>query len=201
MIKPRAFSHAALKITDVERARNFYEKVLGLTALPRPNFGFGGAWYEVGDNQIHLISLLTADQQAEFLGTWEKRGQGDQPARPAPRDRGRGLRRHQGRVDRERNRIPRSAQRRWPGASSGSSIPTATPSSSAPRSSGEPDRCARADAGGATAPPGVSASSLSLQIPASVRAYAATLTEVVLAIGLQLLRLEAPSACTASTSW
>jgi len=74
MIKPRAFAHAALKITDVERARNFYEKVLGLTALPRPNFGFGGAWYEVGDNQIHLISILRADQQAEFLGTWEKQG-------------------------------------------------------------------------------------------------------------------------------
>ena len=74
MIKPRAFSHAALKITDVERARNFYEKVLGLNPLARPNFGFGGAWYEVGDNQIHLISIRKAGEQAEFLGTWEKQG-------------------------------------------------------------------------------------------------------------------------------
>jgi glyoxylase I family protein len=74
MIKPQFLSHAALKVTNVERARNFYENLLGLKPLPRPNFGFGGAWYEVGENQIHLISLRTPDEQAEFLGTWEKQG-------------------------------------------------------------------------------------------------------------------------------
>jgi catechol 2,3-dioxygenase-like lactoylglutathione lyase family enzyme len=57
MIKARGFSHCAVRIgTDVEKSKDFYEKVLGLKTLPRPNFGFGGAWYAVGNNQIHLIS-------------------------------------------------------------------------------------------------------------------------------------------------
>ncbi len=64
MIKPRSFSHAAINVTDVERAKSFYEKVLGFTAIERPNFRFGGAWYGIGDNQVHLISR---EQRAEGL--------------------------------------------------------------------------------------------------------------------------------------
>jgi glyoxylase I family protein len=56
MIKPKSFSHCGLRISDVTRARDFYENVLGLKTLPRPDFKFGGAWYGVGENQIHLIS-------------------------------------------------------------------------------------------------------------------------------------------------
>jgi glyoxylase I family protein len=29
--------------------------VLGLKEIPRPNFPFPGAWYAVGDHQLHLI--------------------------------------------------------------------------------------------------------------------------------------------------
>lgn len=61
MIKPRAFSHAAVRISDVEKARHFYEKVLNLKPIRRPDFGFGGAWYGVGNNQIHLISSRKRD--------------------------------------------------------------------------------------------------------------------------------------------
>ncbi len=56
MIKIKGFSHSAVRISDPERAKSFYEKVLGLKQLARPNFGFGGAWYGVAGNQIHLIS-------------------------------------------------------------------------------------------------------------------------------------------------
>src|SRR5262249_39546458 len=57
MIKIRGFNHTALRITDADRAISFYDKVLGLKPLAsRPNFGFGGAWLGVGENQIHLIS-------------------------------------------------------------------------------------------------------------------------------------------------
>ena len=57
MIKIRGFAHSALRITDADRAIGFYENVLGLKRLSsRPNFKFGGAWLEVGNNQIHLIS-------------------------------------------------------------------------------------------------------------------------------------------------
>jgi catechol 2,3-dioxygenase-like lactoylglutathione lyase family enzyme len=47
--------HVAVCVTDVERARRFYGEILGLTEVPRPPFDFGGAWYELGDGQLHLI--------------------------------------------------------------------------------------------------------------------------------------------------
>jgi glyoxylase I family protein len=56
MVKIEGFSHAAVRVTDVEKSKNFYENVLGLKQLPRPNFNFGGAWYAVGDKAIHLIA-------------------------------------------------------------------------------------------------------------------------------------------------
>ena len=55
MIRVKTLSHSAVRISDPERAIRFYENVLNLKKLPRPNFGFGGAWLEAGDNQIHLI--------------------------------------------------------------------------------------------------------------------------------------------------
>jgi catechol 2,3-dioxygenase-like lactoylglutathione lyase family enzyme len=47
--------HFSLCVSDLARARHFYGDVLGLRELPRPPFHFEGAWYEVGDRQLHLI--------------------------------------------------------------------------------------------------------------------------------------------------
>lgn len=48
--------HVSLCVTDLERARHFYGAVVGLRELPRPDLGFPGAWYAVGDSQeLHLI--------------------------------------------------------------------------------------------------------------------------------------------------
>jgi glyoxylase I family protein len=68
MIKARRFSHTAVRITEVERSKNFYEKVLGLKPLPRPDFGFGGAWYAVGDDAIHLIASENRGSKPDPLG-------------------------------------------------------------------------------------------------------------------------------------
>jgi catechol 2,3-dioxygenase-like lactoylglutathione lyase family enzyme len=68
MIKARRFSHTAVRITDVDRATGFYEKVLGLKKLPRPDFRFGGAWYAVGDDAIHLIASENRGQKPDPLG-------------------------------------------------------------------------------------------------------------------------------------
>ena len=46
--------HVAVIVTDVSRARQFYSGVLGLREIPRPDFDFGGVWYEVGEGQLHL---------------------------------------------------------------------------------------------------------------------------------------------------
>ena len=58
MAKIRGLNHAAFRITDVKRACDFYEQVLGLEQIPRPtNMGMiGGAWYGVGNSALHLIS-------------------------------------------------------------------------------------------------------------------------------------------------
>ena len=47
--------HVALCVTDLERAKRFYGDVLGLEELQRPPFDFPGAWYALGDRQLHLI--------------------------------------------------------------------------------------------------------------------------------------------------
>ena len=69
MIKIRGLAHSALRITDADRAISFYDKVLGLKPLSsRPNFGFGGAWLGVGNDQIHLISAAKREGVIDPLG-------------------------------------------------------------------------------------------------------------------------------------
>ena len=48
--------HVSLSVTDLERAKRFYGDVLGLPELERPPFDFPGAWYALGDRQLHLIA-------------------------------------------------------------------------------------------------------------------------------------------------
>ncbi|QSA96719.1 VOC family protein [Methylococcus sp. EFPC2] len=50
--------HASVLVSDLPRARAFYEGVLGLTPSPkRPPLAYDGAWYEIGEQQVHLIAL------------------------------------------------------------------------------------------------------------------------------------------------
>jgi glyoxylase I family protein len=55
-IKINRFHHAGFLVTDVERAAAFYEAVFGWASLPRPDFGFPGRWYDLGNgHQFHLM--------------------------------------------------------------------------------------------------------------------------------------------------
>ena len=49
------FHHVSLSVTDLARAKHFYGEVLGLLELQRPPFDFPGAWYDLGNAQLHLI--------------------------------------------------------------------------------------------------------------------------------------------------
>ncbi|MEN9680391.1 MAG: hypothetical protein RLZZ627_284 [Pseudomonadota bacterium] len=52
----RGIHHASVLVTDLNRAREFYEGILGLSINPsRPGKSFDGLWYDVGSEQIHLI--------------------------------------------------------------------------------------------------------------------------------------------------
>jgi catechol 2,3-dioxygenase-like lactoylglutathione lyase family enzyme len=54
-VAPR-LQHCGLIVADLERSRRFYGGALGLEEVPRPrNFVFAGAWFQVGDDQLHLL--------------------------------------------------------------------------------------------------------------------------------------------------
>ena len=63
MHKIWAFLHASLLVSDLGKARWFYEEVLGLEPNPsRPNMSFEGIWYDIGGQQIHLLALPNPDK-------------------------------------------------------------------------------------------------------------------------------------------
>jgi glyoxylase I family protein len=50
--------HVSINVTDAEESIRFYTEVLGLAIRDdRPDFGFGGAWLQAGDQQIHLLEV------------------------------------------------------------------------------------------------------------------------------------------------
>ena len=53
---PKRLQHCGLIVADLDRSRAFYGGALGLREVPRPqNFVFAGAWFQVGDDQLHLL--------------------------------------------------------------------------------------------------------------------------------------------------
>ena len=53
----RGVNHISFAVRDLDRARGFYEGVLGLESIDRPDFGIPGRWYQAGDTQVHLIRV------------------------------------------------------------------------------------------------------------------------------------------------
>jgi catechol 2,3-dioxygenase-like lactoylglutathione lyase family enzyme len=47
--------HVSINVTDVDESVAFYRDVLELESLVRPPFGFAGAWFSLGEQQLHLI--------------------------------------------------------------------------------------------------------------------------------------------------
>lgn len=46
----------SINVSDVAAGIAFYTDVLGgAVRVDRPDFGFGGAWIDLGDSQVHLI--------------------------------------------------------------------------------------------------------------------------------------------------
>ena len=54
MVKASMIHHMNVAIDDVDRARNFYGRILGLAEIKRPAIGSPGLWFGCGSNELHL---------------------------------------------------------------------------------------------------------------------------------------------------
>lgn len=60
--------HVSINVDDVDAALAFYVDRLGLTPRDdRPDFGFGGAWLDVGGQQVHLIEAGPPPAQGQHF--------------------------------------------------------------------------------------------------------------------------------------
>src|SRR5262245_30557237 len=55
-MKPKQLHHTSIRVKDLERSREFYEQLLALRQIERPNLGVAGVWYGIGSGQLHLIA-------------------------------------------------------------------------------------------------------------------------------------------------
>jgi catechol 2,3-dioxygenase-like lactoylglutathione lyase family enzyme len=56
MLKTSGLNHVAVRASDVEKSKEFYETVIGLKKIPRPNINIPGEWYGFGgETALHVI--------------------------------------------------------------------------------------------------------------------------------------------------
>ena len=71
-----SLNHFSIRTTDLQAAEQFYAKVLGLSAGPRPNFPFPGIWMYNGSHDnvanavVHIIGMDKNDPEGlkQYLG-------------------------------------------------------------------------------------------------------------------------------------
>jgi len=67
-VQLRGVHHVNIVVPDVEAAMKFYVGVLGLTERSdRPDFGIGGAWLDLGAQQIHLVEGEPPNQKGQHF--------------------------------------------------------------------------------------------------------------------------------------
>jgi catechol 2,3-dioxygenase-like lactoylglutathione lyase family enzyme len=68
-------NHYLLVAKDLERTKDFYQKVLGLELADRPDFGFPGYWLKTGEDIcVHLASQEPNETRDMFLLKKHPRG-------------------------------------------------------------------------------------------------------------------------------
>jgi len=73
-IEVRTLDHVTVVVHDLEASRAFYVEVLGMCEVPRPEFSFGGLWFQAGGTQVHLIAEHDGSGPAGNLVPAESRG-------------------------------------------------------------------------------------------------------------------------------
>lgn len=55
MMKALYIHHVSLPVSNLRRAKEFYRDIICLKEIKRPDFGFEGVWFRIGEGQLHLI--------------------------------------------------------------------------------------------------------------------------------------------------
>jgi glyoxylase I family protein len=67
-IQPLGVHHVSLNVRDAAESVTFYTEVLGLTLRDdRPDFSFGGAWLDLGAQQVHLLEIAVPDDVGQHF--------------------------------------------------------------------------------------------------------------------------------------
>jgi len=64
MIELVKLHHVSFAVSDLAASKFFFSDVIGLQEIERPAFDFAGAWYAIGDRQLHLIEQQDAGKEA-----------------------------------------------------------------------------------------------------------------------------------------
>ena len=57
MTQMKALHHLSFTVPELEPALGFWRDLLGFNPLPRPDFGFPGAWLQGYGVEVHLLAL------------------------------------------------------------------------------------------------------------------------------------------------
>jgi len=67
-MQPLGVHHVSINVNDADEAIAFYTRVLGLTVRDdRPDFPFGGAWLDLGAEQVHLLEIDVPDDKGQHF--------------------------------------------------------------------------------------------------------------------------------------
>jgi catechol 2,3-dioxygenase-like lactoylglutathione lyase family enzyme len=55
--------HVSFAVGNLDASKAFFGGVIGFPELDRPAFDFRGAWYAIGDRQLHLIEQSGAGRE------------------------------------------------------------------------------------------------------------------------------------------
>ncbi|MFC0471634.1 VOC family protein [Halalkalibacter kiskunsagensis] len=66
-MKAMMLHHVSLQVSDVIKAKAFYRDILCLEESKRPDFGFEGAWFKIGEGQqLHLIACNNLSKERKI---------------------------------------------------------------------------------------------------------------------------------------
>lgn len=67
-VTPLGVHHVSINVRNAPESIEFYTEVLGLTMRSdRPDFSFGGAWLDLGEQQVHLLEIDVPDDLGQHF--------------------------------------------------------------------------------------------------------------------------------------